>query len=87
MHLRWLMTPPPSTSFSVCIARFNSSVSYGGLQYANSTEGIFFSENKDKSIQSALTALVLVEDDSEAQVSFISFVSFIKIDQIINCFF
>lgn len=72
MHLRWLIQPPPLLPFSISILRFNSSVNYGGLQFANSQEGIFFSENKDKFIHSAL--LALAEDDSQkdgAQVLFL----------------
>lgn len=46
---------------TVAVLRFNCSINYGGLQFAGSQEGIFFSENKEKSIHAALTSLV--EDD------------------------
>ncbi len=62
MHLRWLVQPPPSIPLTLATLRFNSSVNYGGLQFANTQEGIFFSENKEKSIHTALSALV--EDDT-----------------------
>lgn len=62
MHLRWLVQPPPSISLTLATLRFNSSVNYGGLQFANTQEGIFFTENKEKSIHTALSALV--EDDA-----------------------
>lgn len=61
MHLRWLVQPPSSIPLHVATLRFNCSVNYGGLQFANVQEGIFFSENKEKSIHAAL--LALVEDD------------------------
>ena len=62
MHLRWLVQPPPSMPLATAVLRFNCSVNYGGLQFANSQEGMFFSENKDKSIQAALCTLV--EEDT-----------------------
>lgn len=58
MHLRWLVAPPPSMTPAAAVARFNSCVNYSGLQFAASAEGIFFAENKDKSIHAALLALV-----------------------------
>ena len=61
MHLRWLVQPTSSIPLHVATFRFNSSVNYGGLQFANVHEGIFFTENKEKSIQAAI--LALVEDD------------------------
>lgn len=61
MHLRWLVQPSSSIPLHIAIVRFNSSVNYGGLQFANVQEGIFFTENKEKSIHAAL--LALVEDD------------------------
>ena len=66
MHLRWLIQPPSSMSLLVAVLRFNCSVNYGGLQFANSQEGIFFSENKDKSIHAALYHVV--EDEPPNQV-------------------
>ncbi|KZS16300.1 DnaJ subfamily C member 13 [Daphnia magna] len=62
MHLRWLVQPPSSIPLGVATLRFNCSVNYGGLHFANTQEGIFFSENKEKSIHAALS--VLVEEDS-----------------------
>jgi DnaJ family protein C protein 13 len=67
MHLRWLVQPPPSVPLSLATLRFNCSVNYGGLQFANTQEGIFFTENKEKSIHAALSALV-EEDSSGSQV-------------------
>ena len=59
MHLRWLVQPPPTMTFSSAVVRFNSSINYSGLMYASSQEGgMFFSENKDKSIHAALLSLV-----------------------------
>lgn len=75
MHLRWLVQPPPSVPFSIATLRFNSSVNYGGLQFANTQEG-FFSENKEKTIHAALSALV-EEDLSAPQV--LQFNRFIKV--------
>lgn len=66
MHLRWLIQPPSSMPLLVAVLRFNCSVNYGGLQFANSQEGIFFSENKDKSIHAAL--YTLVEEEPSNQV-------------------
>lgn len=69
MHLRWLVQPPSSIPLGVATLRFNCSVNYGGLHFANTQEGIFFSENKEKSIHAALS--VLVEEDSSCpQVHF-----------------
>ena len=45
MHLRWLVQPPSALTMAMAVLRFNCSVSYGGLQFATSQEGIFFSEN------------------------------------------
>ena len=61
MHLRWLIQPPPPMTLSVAVLRFNTSVNYSGLLFASTQEGIFFTENKDKSIHAAL--LALVDDD------------------------
>ncbi len=63
MHLRWLVQPPPSMSAASAVLRFNNSVNYSGLQFAGAQEGLFFTENKDKSIHAALLALA---DDADA---------------------
>lgn len=70
MHLRWLVQPPPSTPLASTILRFNCSINYSGLQFANSQEGMFFSESKDKSIQAALSTLVEDGDTNSNQQVF-----------------
>lgn len=77
MHLRWLVQPPSTLTLAMAVLRFNCSVSYGGLQFATSQEGIFFSENKDKSIQAALSSLV--EDDGSNVIKIVNFYAMINI--------
>ena len=69
MHLRWLVQPPSALTMAMAVLRFNCSVSYGGLQFATSQEGIFFSENKDKSIHAALSSLVEDDGSNVSQLS------------------
>ncbi|XP_030761294.1 dnaJ homolog subfamily C member 13-like [Sitophilus oryzae] len=62
LHLKFLQNPPSQYPFSLCVRRFNANVSYSGLLYSVTQEGIF-SENKEKPIISALQALVVKEGD------------------------
>ncbi|EDV26296.1 uncharacterized protein TRIADDRAFT_21978 [Trichoplax adhaerens] len=71
--LKWLQTPP-SSGISEAIERFNANISYSGLLYAVTQEGLF-AENKEKLINGALIAFLLNErshdtlsnDEIEAQ--------------------
>lgn len=67
MHLRWIQQPPVALPYQVAVARFVSSVNYSGLLFTAPQEGLFFSENKEKSIHGALNALV--DGDGDAQVN------------------
>ncbi|KAL1502231.1 hypothetical protein ABEB36_007404 [Hypothenemus hampei] len=57
LHLKLFQTSLPEVSFANCVKRFNANISYSGLLYSVTQEGIF-SENKEKLIISALQALV-----------------------------
>lgn len=53
---------PTDISFAEAVERFNSNVCYSGLNHSITQEGLF-TENKEKLINQALTALLQKEGD------------------------
>ena len=58
--LRQLMTSLDGGQFMEAVSKFNSNISYSGLNYAVTQEGLFV-ENKEKLINSALMSLITKE--------------------------
>lgn len=69
MHLRWILQPPITLSYQTAVCRFVCSVNYSGLLFTAPQEGLFFSENKEKSIHGALNSLVESENIQEVPVT------------------
>lgn len=42
LHLKLLMNPPPTKSFSQCLKRFNTNIPYSGLLYSVTQEVSFY---------------------------------------------
>jgi len=63
MHLKFF-TQPPNGNFNEAISRFNSCVQYSGLLWTVKQDG-FFSENKEKLINQALSALMQHNDNEK----------------------
>merc|ERR1719322_278684 len=63
MNLK-LFTQPPNGNFNEAVSRFNNCVQYSGLLWAVKQDG-FFSENKEKLINSAISALITNEGDQD----------------------
>lgn len=61
-YLKYIVTLPQGVPFREAVERFNSNVSYSGLNHAVTHEGLF-TENKEKLINGALTALLIREGD------------------------
>uniref|UniRef100_A0A2I3HZT1 DnaJ heat shock protein family (Hsp40) member C13 n=1 Tax=Nomascus leucogenys TaxID=61853 RepID=A0A2I3HZT1_NOMLE len=61
LHLRFLATPP-NGNFADSVFRFNANISYSGVLHAVTQDGLF-SENKEKLINNAITALLSQEGD------------------------
>nr|XP_014352446.1 PREDICTED: dnaJ homolog subfamily C member 13 [Latimeria chalumnae] len=61
LHLRFLIAPPNGI-FADAVFRFNSNISYSGVLHAVTQDGLF-SENKEKLINNAITALLSQEGD------------------------
>ncbi|XP_060154593.1 dnaJ homolog subfamily C member 13 isoform X4 [Globicephala melas] len=61
LHLRFLATPP-NGNFADAVFRFNANISYSGVLHAVTQDGLF-SENKEKLINNAITALLSQEGD------------------------
>ena len=59
-YLKYMVNLPQGVKLSEAVERFNSNVAYSGLNHAVTHEGLF-SENKEKLINGALTALLLKE--------------------------
>ncbi|XP_066249736.1 dnaJ homolog subfamily C member 13 [Euwallacea similis] len=64
LHLKLFQSSVPHITFTMCVQRFNANISYSGLLYSVTQEGIF-SENKEKLIISALQSLVSREGDQK----------------------
>ncbi|CAG9764959.1 unnamed protein product [Ceutorhynchus assimilis] len=64
LHLKLFQSSQPHVNFSACVKRFNANISYSGLLYSVTQEGIF-AENKEKLILAALQALVSREGDQK----------------------
>ncbi|XP_059584765.1 dnaJ homolog subfamily C member 13 isoform X1 [Alligator mississippiensis] len=64
LHLRFLAAPPNS-NFADAVFRFNANISYSGVLHAVTQDGLF-SENKEKLINNAITALLSQEGDIAA---------------------
>jgi DnaJ family protein C protein 13 len=63
-HLKFIVQPPPSWSFSEAVARFNANIAYSGLVHAVTQEHLF-AENKEKLINGALMALITKDISNE----------------------
>ncbi|XP_033855901.3 dnaJ homolog subfamily C member 13 isoform X1 [Acipenser ruthenus] len=61
LHLKFLAAPP-NGNFADAVFRFNANVSYSGVLHAVTQDGLF-SENKEKLINNAITALLSQEGD------------------------
>ncbi|KAG8516257.1 DnaJ subfamily C member 13, partial [Galemys pyrenaicus] len=61
LHLRFLATPP-NGNFADAVFRFNANISYSGVLHAVTQDGLF-SENKEKLINNAITALLSQEGE------------------------
>lgn len=61
-YLKYIVTLPQGVRLSEAVERFNSNVSYSGLNHAVTGDGLF-AQNKEKLINGALTALLLREGD------------------------
>uniref|UniRef100_A0A674K734 DnaJ homolog subfamily C member 13 n=1 Tax=Terrapene triunguis TaxID=2587831 RepID=A0A674K734_9SAUR len=61
LHLRFLAAPP-NGNFADAVFRFNANISYSGVLHAVTQDGLF-SENKEKLINNAITALLSQEGD------------------------
>ncbi|XP_041101155.1 dnaJ homolog subfamily C member 13-like [Polyodon spathula] len=61
LHLKFLAAPP-NGNFADVVFRFNANVSYSGVLHAVTQDGLF-SENKEKLINNAATALLSQEGD------------------------
>ncbi|XP_055486146.1 dnaJ homolog subfamily C member 13-like isoform X2 [Leucoraja erinacea] len=64
LHLRFL-NAPPNGNFADAVFRFNANVSYSGVLHAVTQDGLF-SENKEKLINNAITALLSQEGEQSA---------------------
>ncbi|KAK2499613.1 hypothetical protein MC885_004710, partial [Smutsia gigantea] len=64
LHLRFLAAPP-NGNFADAVFRFNANISYSGVLHAVTQDGLF-SENKEKLINNAITALLSQEGDVAA---------------------
>uniref|UniRef100_A0A8D2LVZ6 DnaJ heat shock protein family (Hsp40) member C13 n=1 Tax=Varanus komodoensis TaxID=61221 RepID=A0A8D2LVZ6_VARKO len=67
LHLRFLAAPP-NGNFADAVFRFNSNISYSGVLHAVTQDGLF-SENKEKLINNAITALLSQEGDLTASTA------------------
>ncbi|XP_058039929.1 dnaJ homolog subfamily C member 13 isoform X4 [Ahaetulla prasina] len=67
LHLRFLAAPP-NGNFADAVFRFNSNISYSGVLHAVTQDGLF-SENKEKLINNAITALLSQEGDITASIA------------------
>ncbi|XP_053215309.1 dnaJ homolog subfamily C member 13 isoform X3 [Podarcis raffonei] len=67
LHLRFLAAPP-NGNFADAVFRFNSNISYSGVLHAVTQDGLF-SENKEKLINNAITALLSQEGDMTASTA------------------
>ncbi|KAM3822189.1 dnaJ homolog subfamily C member 13 isoform 2-T4 [Vipera latastei] len=67
LHLRFLAAPP-NGNFADAVFRFNSNISYSGVLHAVTQDGLF-SENKEKLINNAITALLSQEGDINASIA------------------
>ncbi|XP_074170185.1 dnaJ homolog subfamily C member 13 [Rhinolophus sinicus] len=67
LHLRFLATPP-NGNFADAVFRFNANISYSGVLHAVTQDGLF-SENKEKLINNAITALLSQEGDAVASIA------------------
>ena len=61
-YLKYLVNLPQGVRLSEAVERFNSNVAYSGLNHAVTQEGLF-TENKEKLINGALSALLMREGD------------------------
>ncbi|MGH0124511.1 UNVERIFIED_CONTAM: hypothetical protein FKN15_018998 [Acipenser sinensis] len=61
LHLKFLAAPP-NGNFADAVFRFNANISYSGVLHAVTQDGLF-SENKEKLINNAITALLSQEGD------------------------
>ena len=61
-YLKYIVNLPQGVKLSEAVERFNSNVAYSGLNHAVTQEGLF-TENKERLINSALSALLLREGD------------------------
>ncbi|XP_053811379.1 dnaJ homolog subfamily C member 13 isoform X1 [Vidua macroura] len=64
LHLKFLAAPP-NGNFADAVFRFNANISYSGVLHAVTQDGLF-SENKEKLINNAITALLSQEGDIAA---------------------
>uniref|UniRef100_A0AAR5P1B7 J domain-containing protein n=2 Tax=Dendroctonus ponderosae TaxID=77166 RepID=A0AAR5P1B7_DENPD len=64
LHLKLFQSSLPHLTLANCVKRFNANISYSGLLYSVTQEGIF-SENKEKLIVAALQTLVSREGDQK----------------------
>ncbi|XP_076821267.1 dnaJ homolog subfamily C member 13-like isoform X2 [Clavelina lepadiformis] len=63
MHLKFLVQPPTG-NFTDALFRFNNCIQYSGLLWSVKQDG-FFTENKEKMINGAITALLDKEGDQD----------------------
>ncbi|XP_039609400.1 dnaJ homolog subfamily C member 13 isoform X3 [Polypterus senegalus] len=61
LHLKFLAAPP-NGNFADAVFRFNANISYSGVLHAVTQDGLF-SENKEKLINNAITALLSQEGE------------------------
>ncbi len=64
-YLKYIVNLPQGVKSCEAVERFNSNVAYSGLNHAVTAEGLF-SENKEKLINGALTALLLGEGNQSS---------------------
>lgn len=67
LHLRFLITPS-NGNFADAVFRFNANIAYSGVLHAVTQDGLF-SENKEKLINNAITALISQEGDQTIAVA------------------
>lgn len=63
--LKLLASSQPGDPFSYAVDQFNANISYSGLNYAVTAEGLFV-ENKEKLIMQALQSLLAKEGDQSS---------------------
>ena len=64
-YLKYIVALPQGVRFSEAVERFNSNVSYSGLNHAVTQEKLF-AENKDRLINNALITLLQREGDQSS---------------------